>query len=138
AVEIDVDSLRSKTQEVSRRVVKAGGARGVDEQQFPLILEVRGRFEVKVCDQQVEQTIAIQVAAGDAHAGPRQAVSADGRSSRPAPFDESKSPAEVAGLVVEQEIWCAVVGDVNIGPAVTIQIGDDDSQSLAVLGDDPR
>ena len=111
----------------------AGGRRQADrrgvvaELPGPEVVEERGRLAVEVGHGQVGPAVAVEVAAGDPHA---RLV---------APLAAGAGPRDLADLlepeappVAEQEVGRHVVGDVDVEPAVVVEVGDDDAQSAAV------
>ena len=92
----------------------------------------RRRFAEEVGDGQVGPAVAVEVAAGDAHAGLVAPVGVAGHAGQVADLLESE-PAQVA----EQEIGRHVVGDEQVDAVVVVEVGGDDAQPPAVAVDDP-
>ncbi len=77
----------------------------------------------------VEQAVAVEVADGDAHAGLRLAVGRVGD----AGFDGQVFEGAVLLVLIEGG-GGGVVGDVDVGPAVVVEIGDDDGEAVGADG----
>ena len=73
------------------------------------------------------EPVAVQVAGGDPHAGERLTLAVARDPGRLADLLEPEVSA-----VGEQPAWCSVVGDIDIGPVVTCQLGDQYAQAPAV------
>ena len=89
---------------------------------------VEGRvFVVEVGDRQVGPAVAIEVAAGDAHARLVGAVGVAGNAGRLADFLEAE-----AAPVEEEELGRLVVGDEEVDPSVAVQVGRNHAEAPAV------
>ena len=75
---------------------------------------------------QVAQTVVVQVACGDPHAGDGLPLAVAGHAGRFADLLESQ-----VALVGEQPAGRPVVGDVDVGSVVTRQLGDQHAQAPA-------
>ena len=92
-------------------------------------------FAVEVSHDEVVEAVRVDVADGDAHAGLGLASVGERRAGEQRIVDEAKSA--VRGPVQEVEVGVHVVGDVDIRPAVAVEIGDDDAQAGAARTLDP-
>ena len=87
----------------------------------------------EVGDEEVRQTVAVDVAAIDAHAGLRLAVAVEADAGRVGHVDEG-----AVAVVLVEEVPHHVVGDVDVGVAVAIEIAEGDAEALAGGVGDPR
>ncbi len=83
----------------------------------------------EVCFDDVEQAVAVEVADGDAHAGLRLAVGGVGD----AGFDGDVFEGAVLLVLVEGG-GGGVVGNVDVGPAVIVEVGDGDGERIGADG----
>src|SRR5690606_5042509 len=86
-----------------------------------------------MCDVQIERFVTGEISTCDSHAGLRSPVSPQRRAGSDAELLKAQ-PVTVTTAIVIEVIRRAVVGDVDIGPTVRVQIRDDDTDSLAVCG----
>ena len=90
----------------------------------------RGRLAIEVGDGQVDQSVAIEVAGGDAHArlvGPGRVAG------HPGSVPDLLEPH--SAHVAEQEIGGRIVGDKQIELAIVVEIGGDDPKPAAAAVD---
>ena len=91
------------------------------------ILIKRIRVACKVRDENIEEPVAVVVANGDAHAGLSASRLVQSGSGEHAHFGERSIV-----IVVEQQIGIAVVGDVNVRPAIVIEVAEHDTETVIV------
>ena len=96
------------------------------------VAEERGRLAVEVGDGQVERAVAVEVAAGDPHAGLVAARGIAGHAGERARPPRTGSPRGCG-----TGSWPTVVGDEEVDAAVVVEVGGDDAQAAAVAVDDP-
>ena len=133
AVVVGIQKSGPETEEITAGRCQPGGGRVVDEEALAQVVKEAGRFAVIVRDGQVDQAVAIHVAARHSHTCLVAAGGIRGHTGLMADFLESKSTK-----IVEQEISRAVVGHEHVGPAVAVEVGCDDSQATAVAVNDAR
>ena len=104
-----------------------GSRAAVGEQALAQVLVEGGPFAVEVGDHQVGPAVAVEVAAGHAHARLVSPLGAAGHAGL-----ESDLLEVEAALVAEQVIGSAVVGDVEVDAVVVVEIGGDDAQAAPV------
>ena len=90
------------------------------------------RLVVEVGDGQVGQAVAVEVAAGHAHARLVAALRVAGHARARADLLELQAAA-----VAEQEVGRLVVGHEQVDAAVVVEVGGDDPEPSAVAVDDP-
>ena len=124
AVVVDVQERQAEAEDVPRRGRQADRRGSIDELGAAEALIEGRRFAEEVGDGQVEPAVAVEVAAGDAHAG---AVAPFGVG-RHACVDRDLAELPVP-FVVEQVVGGLVVGDEQVEAAVVVEVGRDHAQS---------
>ena len=77
--------------------------------------------------EEIEVTVEVVVADADAHAGLLFAVVAEGHAAQDALFAES-----AVVIIHEEQAGGGIASDVNIGPAVFVEVGGDDGHAIAL------
>ena len=96
-----------------------------------VVLVEGGVLAPEVGHEQLGEAVAVHVLGVDAHAPLDLAGLVRGGAGRSADVLERAVP-----LVQEQEVGAAVVGDVEVGPAVAVEVGGDDAEPPAVAAED--
>ena len=132
AVVVGIQERRAEAQPVPARGRQADRGRVIGEEALAQVAEERRGLAVEVGDRQVGPPVAVEVAAGDAHA---RLVTPTGVGRHPrnvTDFLEPESPQ-----VPEEEVRRAVVGDEEVDPAVVVEVGGHHAQAPAIVVDDP-
>ncbi len=133
AVQVEVEEEAAEGEGQEARLSDAGHRRVVDEQAASLVV-VQGEHLVgEVADHQAVAPAAVIVGGVDAHGAPRLSLLAEGDAGRLADLLE-----RTVVPVVVKEIRLRVVGDRQVGPAVSVVVEGDDAQRLAGRVEDAR
>ena len=99
---------------------------------MPLLTKSMLGLRLKVGDEEGWPTAAVEVAGGDPHAGDQAGVALDGTAGEHCLLDKL-----TAALIVKEVGWLHIVGDVDVGQAVVVEVVDDDREARrrAGLGD---
>ncbi len=124
---VDVREARSKSEQIPRRRRETGRRCLIAKEAAAEVPVQRGRFGVKIGDDQIGKTVAVIVAKGDAHARLIAPFRPGGNARRVTDFLEPE-PAKIA----EQIIRGSIVGDVNVDLAIVVEVGRDDAETSAV------
>ena len=100
---------------------------------FAAVAVERVQLLGEVGDEDVGQAVAVDVAAIDAHAGLRLAVAVEADAGAVRDVGEG-----AVAVVPVEEIPHHVVGDVDVGVAVAIEVAERDAEALAGGVGDPR
>ena len=94
----------------------------------------RGRVAREICLHEIEVAVEIVVGGGDSHAGLRLAVGAQGATGFERDVDEL-----AIFLVLVEGAGGGVVGNVDVGPAVVVEIGGEHAKTIgAICAENPR
>ena len=125
AVVVEVDPRRAEARERPAHGSQAGG-RGRVAEELAVVAKERVRFAVEVHDQQIFIAVVVDVLGVDAHARLGRAVLVDRRA------HHQRLVLEAALAAIDpQLIRHRVVGDEHVGPAVAVDIRDDDAEPVA-------
>jgi len=89
----------------------------------------RRRVASEICFDDVEVAVHVVIGGGDAHASLRFAVGAESATG----FERDVSEFSVV-LVLIERAGGGVVGDVNVGPAIVVEIGGEDAEAVSAVG----
>ncbi len=121
---IDIDKAGAEAGEGRAGGGEVGSSGGIGEDGVALVGVESVGFADKVGHEDVLIAVVIDIADGESHAGFRLAVIVDGRA-------HFKGDVDKTALGVEPElIGFTVVGDVDVDPAVVVEIAADDAESL--------
>ena len=112
---------------------QAAGARSLFEESLAPVDEEADGFVPEVRDEEVSPAVAVDVLGVDSHPRAGHAVRAVACTRG---FRDVMKPA--AALVEEDEVGTHIVGDVEIDPAVVVQVGGDHPQAAAIGAADAR
>src|SRR5262249_47592383 len=128
----DVEEIEPEPGERERGRAESGRSREVLEDAAADVAVVAVRLRLEVRDDEVRETVAVEVTGVDAHTpeGPPEDAEARAREERDV---LEPHPAEV----VEDEVHRGVVRDVDVRPSVAVEIRDDHAEPLAERAGDP-
>src|SRR3989441_4273970 len=115
--------------EILRVSAESSGESGVLEIGATEIAIERGRVAGEIRLDDVEIAVEVVIGGGDAHAGLGLAVGREGA----AGFDGDIGERAVPFVLIERA-GLRVVGDVNVGPAVVVEIGGEDAEAESAVG----
>ena len=128
AVIVHIEKAYPPAQKLRVRA-QACGERGVLEICSALIVVERGRIAGEVRLDQIQIAIHVIICSRDTHAGLRFTIGAQ----RAAGFDGDVLELAVL-LVLVEGAGGGVIGNVNVGPAVVVEIGGQNAQAVGAIG----
>ena len=128
AVVVEVEKAAAPA-EILRVLAEAALKRGVLEIRAAQIAVERRSIAGKIRFDEIEIAVEIVIGGGDAHAGLWLAVGAE----RAAGFDGDVGEGAVLFVLIERA-GGGIVGDVNVRPAVVIEIGSEDTEAKSAVG----
>src|SRR5262249_30316486 len=114
-----------------RRLLQSRLGTHIDEQTPRKLPVERVVFFVEVRDEQVSQTVAVEVVDRDAHGRLRAALGIDGASQGAGLLEKEREIAGMCGLIEKQKIVGRVVGDVEAQPPGAVEVAGGDPQSFS-------
>src|SRR6266404_2543211 len=114
--------------EILRVLAEAALVRGVLEIRAAEIAVERRGISGEICFDEIEIAVEIVIGGGDAHAGLGLAVGAESAARFQGDIDERS-----VLLVLIQRAGCRIVGNVNVRPAVVVQIGSEHAEAKSAV-----
>ena len=124
AVVVVVEERGAETGEVETRGAEADGRRGVLEAVGALVAEQRVGLADQMGDEEIEIAVVVDVAGDHAHPRLGQPVQVVGRTQHHRVVDE-----RAVALVDPEVVGIGVVGDVDVEPAVVVEVGGHDAET---------
>ena len=121
-VEVGGDDAEGKL--AQRRLGEAGDEALVGEDAGAAVAVEGVGLALVVGDRQVEQAVAVVIPRRHSHAGLGQAALAVGGAGEQREVLEGDSTVGTATAVAEEEVRGLVVGDVEVDPAVVVEVGE--------------
>ena len=128
AVVVEIEEAAAPAEKLRVRA-EAGGEGGVFEGAAAEIVIERRSVAGEIGFHEVEIAIEIIIGGGNAHARLRFAVGTEGA----AGFDGDVLESSVL-LVVVERAGGGIVGDIDIGPAVVVEVGGENAQAVGAVG----